>query len=348
MYRLKPIRRRRMPKPPRALFEAANLVFGALLLFAVGIGGARAVTGIPALLAIVLPPGVVAANASPTPQEPFASLLIEPPPPPGRYAPQVLYPVTAHAFPAWLTAAAPEPVAPPATDPKIAIVIDDLGGDLAATDRALALPGPVTLAFLPYAEATPFLAAEAARAGHPILVHMPMEAEGNHNPGPFALTTALAPADIRARIAAALARVPEATGINNHMGSRFTASRDALIPVAEELAARHLFFFDSRTTPRTQVVPVSRAFGVASAGRDVFLDDEQTADAVGAQLMELEQRARAAGVAIAIGHPHAVTLAALRDWTARAAARGFTLIPLSEAIRLKTEREAREMLASAR
>jgi len=335
-----------MPKPPRALFDAANLGFGALLLFAVGIGGARAVAGVPALLATVLPPGIVAANASPTPQEPFASLLIEPPPPPSRYAPQVLYPVAAHAFPAWLTAAAPEPAAPPAADPKIAIVIDDLGADLAATDRVLALPRAVSLSFLPYAEATPFLAAEAARIGHAVLLHMPMEAEGNHDPGPFALTTSLSPADIRVRLAAALARVPEATGINNHMGSRFTADRDALIPVAEELAARHLFFFDSRTTAATQVVPVSRAFGVASAGRDVFLDDEQTDDAVGAQLMELEHRARASGVAIAIGHPHAVTLAALKDWTARAAARGFLLVPLSEAIRLKTEREARAALAS--
>jgi hypothetical protein len=131
------------------------------------------------------------------------------------------------------------------------------------------------------------------------------------------------------------------------MGSRFTADRDALVPVAEELAARHLIFFDSRTTPATQVVPIAHAFGVASAGRDVFLDDEQTADAVGAQLIELEAKARAQGVAIAIGHPHDVTLAALAIWTARAAARGFMLVPLSEAIRLKTERDVRLSLANA-
>jgi polysaccharide deacetylase 2 family uncharacterized protein YibQ len=353
MYRLKPIRRRKAPKPPRVLMDGAHAAFCALLLFAVGIGGAQAIGGVPALLAIVLPPGVVAANASAVAPEPFASLIVWPPPAPSRFAPQVLYPVTARAFPDWLTAHAPEPAAPPVTDPpisnpKVAIVIDDLGADLAGTDRALALPKPVTLSFLPYAEATPFLSAEAARAGHPVLVHMPMEALGEHDPGPFALTTALLPDDIRARLIAALTRVPDASGINNHMGSRFTADRDALIPVAEELAARHLLFFDSRTTPDTQVVPVARAFGVASAGRDVFLDDEQTAPAVGAQLMELEARARTQGVAIAIGHPHDVTLAALAQWTAHAAARGFTLIPLADAIRLKTEREARQSLASTR
>src|ERR1700744_5699985 len=147
---------------------------------------------------------------------------------------------------------------------------------------------------------------------------MPMAAQGEHDPGPDALSAGLGPQEIDSRLAAALARVPGAIGLNNHMGSRFTADRAALVPVAEALARRHLLFFDSRTTPQTQVVPVARAFGVASAGRDVFLDDEQSASAVDAQLAALESRARAQGVAIAIGHPHGVTLAALGAWTARA------------------------------
>ncbi|HEY0105718.1 MAG TPA: divergent polysaccharide deacetylase family protein, partial [Rhizomicrobium sp.] len=241
----------------------------------------------------------------------------------------------------WPLARLAPPAERPAGAPRIAIVIDDLGSDLASTDRAIRLPKAVALSFLPYADATPRLSAEAVRGGHEVLLHMPMEAQGEHDPGPLALTVALAPGGIRRRLDAALARVPDAVGINNHMGSRFTQSRDALIPVAEDLAARHLLFFDSRTTPATQVVPVARAFGVASAGRDVFLDDEQAAGPVATALRALEARARTQGVAIAIGHPHDVTLAALGQWTARAAARGFVLVPLSEAIRLKTGRETR-------
>ncbi|HEY4942025.1 MAG TPA: divergent polysaccharide deacetylase family protein [Rhizomicrobium sp.] len=344
MYRLKPIRVSRRPRPPRALFTGAHVAFWILLAAAAGIGGGRAVAGLPALLGIVLPSA--AAQASDAPQYPAVHLRIDPPPGASRFAPQVLYPLVARDFPEWLSARRADPVALPVREPKVAIVIDDLGADLARTDRALALPKAVTLSFLPYAEATPFLSAEALRGGHEILVHMPMEAQGEHNLGPFALTTGLAPDDIRGRLSAALARVPGAIGINNHMGSKFTADRAALIPVAEALAARHLIFFDSRTTAATEVVEVAHAFGVASAGRDVFLDDEQSADAVGAQLVELESRARASGIAIAIGHPHDVTLAALAAWTARAGARGFTLVPLSEAIRLKTERDARLALAA--
>jgi len=351
MYRLKPIRVRRKPKPPPQLVKAVHAAFWLTLFAAAALGGAQAIAGFPVLLVTILPPGIVAAQASDTSLEPYALLRITPPLEPSRYAPQVLYPIEHHEFPDWLLAArAPQAdattapaseTAAPVANPRVAIVIDDLGGDLAGTRRAMALPSPVTLSFLPFSDATTWLAPESARAGHEVLVHMPMEAEGDRDSGPFELSAALPPAEIRRRLEAALARVPDATGINNHRGSRFTADRAALIPVAEALSARHLFFFDSRTSAATQVVPVAHAFGVASAGRDVFLDDEQTANAVGAQIMELEAKARATGIAIAIGHPHDVTLSALAAWTANAAHHGFTLIPLSEAIRLKTERDAR-------
>jgi uncharacterized protein len=353
MYRLKPIRRRKAPKPPRALMQGADLTFCALALAAVIAGGSQALEGLPALASIIVPTGVVPAEASSPPPTPFVALRLADAVAPSPYAPQVLYPVATHAFPHWLTAPAADPApsdaaasAPPLPGPpEVAIVIDDLGADLARTDRALALPKPVALSFLPYADATGFLAGEAARAGHEVLLHMPMEAQGEHDAGPLALTAGLAPDEIRRRLDAALARVPQAIGINNHMGSRVTADRATLIPVAEDLARRHLFFFDSRTTPDTQVVAVARAFGVASTGRDVFLDDEETADAIGVQLQALEARARAQGVAIAIGHPHDVTLSAIAAWTARSAGRGFVLVPLTEALQRKTEREARLALA---
>jgi len=172
MYRLKPIRVIRRPRPPRALFTGATAAFWLLLALSAAIGGSRAVAGIPALLGIILPPGVVAAQASGTPQDPFVQLRVVPPiAQTSRFAPQVLYPLVAHQFPDWLANRSADPAAPPANappmrNPKIAIVIDDLGADLAHTDRALTLPKPVTLSFLPYAEATPWLSAEALRGGH--------------------------------------------------------------------------------------------------------------------------------------------------------------------------------------
>jgi hypothetical protein len=318
-----------------------------LMLALIG-GGARALSGLPALATVLIPPGLLATEANDEPQSSDVTLKVSASAPQSEFAPEVLEPIQGHGFPDWLAHRAddreiaarltPPPIVPQHA-PEIAIVIDDLGADAVEMRRAIALPAAVSLSFLPYPDATPEFAREAVRAGHEILVHVPMEPDGTDNPGPNALTTGLDAAEIVRRLNWDLSRVPGFSGINNHMGSRFTADRAALVPVVETLADKHVFFLDSRTTTNTVVVPVARAFGVASAGRDVFLDDEQVVGAVDQQITALEARAREQGVAIGIGHPHAVTMAALEVWTKHASARGFVLIPVSTAIRLKTERD---------
>ena len=328
--------------------HGGDAAFAVVLLLALIGGGARALSGLPALATVLVPPGLLAAEANDEPLVSNVTLKVSASIAPSPFAPEVLEPVEGHDFPDWLSHSAgdreiaarlaPPPIAPRHA-PEIAIVIDDLGTDAVETRRAIALPAAVNLSFLPYPDTTPDFAREALRAGHQILVHVPMEPDSADNPGPNALTTGLGTEEIVRRLDWALSRVPGYSGINNHMGSRFTADRAALVPVVETLADKHVFFLDSRTTPSTVVVPLARSFGVASAGRDVFLDDEQMVGAVDRQIAALEARAREQGVAIGIGHPHAVTMAALGVWTKQAAARGFILIPVSTAIRLKTERD---------
>jgi polysaccharide deacetylase 2 family uncharacterized protein YibQ len=325
-----------------------EVALAAVMMLALIGGGARALSGLPALATVLVPPGLLAAEANDEPAALDVTVPVRTQVPSSSFAPEVLEPVEERGFPDWLVhrandreiaaRLAPPPLVPHHA-PEIAIVIDDLGADAVETRRAIALPAAVNLSFLPYPDTTPEFAREAVRAGHQILVHVPMEPDGADNPGPNALTTGLDAAEIVRRLDWALSRVPGYSGINNHMGSRFTADRAALVPVAEALADKHVFFLDSRTTTGTVVVPVARAFGVPSAGRDVFLDDEQVVGAVDQQIAALEARAREQGVAIGIGHPHAVTMSALEAWTKQTAARGFILIPVSTAIRLKTERD---------
>jgi polysaccharide deacetylase 2 family uncharacterized protein YibQ len=165
-----------------------------------------------------------------------------------------------------------------------------------------------------------------------------MQALGGQNPGPMALNSGMAADEIARRLGWNLAQVPGLVGINNHEGSRFTADSASLEPVMASLRARHLFFLDSRTGPDSQAEAAARAAGVLTAGRDVFLDDDPSQAAVGAQLETLAREAKRAGVAIAIGHPHDVTLKMLAAWLAQD--HGVTLVPLDEAIRLKNLRQA--------
>jgi len=219
--------------------------------------------------------------------------------------------------------------------PVVAIVIDDLGADATHTKQALALPPEVTTSFLPYPDRSLALSREAHSAGHEVLVHMPMEPVGGENPGPSALIIGLGSEEIKKRLAGALSRVSDYDGVNNHMGSRFTASKADLIPVMQELKSRGVFFLDSRTTEKTKAVEVAREVGVVSAARDIFLDDEQSAKAVEIQLLKVEEFAHKNGSVIAIGHPHAETLDVLASWVKTLSIRGVRLVPVSEVVRLR-------------
>ena len=333
----------------------AEGAFWLVLMLAIALGGARAGDGFPALIGLFLPAGIMEAQADVQGPSERITLPVHVPGATNFYAPQVLTPVPSRGLPDWLVtraryahlaSATPAATAVPASAPAIAIVIDDLGPDVGGTLRAIALPGAVTLSFLPDGADTPSFAQAAARAGHEVMVHAPMEPEGAQDPGPMALRTDLGASENLRRFDWALSRVPGFAGINNHMGSRFTQDRAALIPVMERLEGHGAFFLDSRTAGASVVIPLARAFGVASAGRDVFLDDVEARGAVEDQLAQTERIARETGVAIAIGHPHDVTLNALKVWTASVAARGYRLVPASTAIRLRTEQDAMRIAAA--
>jgi len=239
--------------------------------------------------------------------------------------------------------------APPAeTVPAIAVVIDDLGGDASLTNAAIALPSNVTLSFLPYPKRSFELSRRAHLAGHEVIVHLPMQPSGGENPGERALTTGLPVAELRQRLEWSLSRVSDYDGVNNHMGSLFTASGEDLRPVMQELKARGLFFLDSRTTASSAVEKVAQELGVMSGSRDVFLDYERSVAAIRRQLSRTEQFARKHGSVIAIGHPYPETLKELAAWTETIKERGFRLAPLREVLALRQEQTTGLVRAGSR
>ena len=218
--------------------------------------------------------------------------------------------------------------------PRIAIVIDDMGIDKKRSARVIALPAPLTLSFLTYATGLKRQTAAARAAGHELLLHIPMEPRGrNVDPGPNVLLGKLPAKELRRRLTWGLNRFGSYVGVNNHMGSKFTADRAAMTVVIEEVKRRGLLFLDSRTAGGTVGSTLARQNGVPFADRNVFLDNQNDPAAVRQRLSEVEALARRTGVAIAIGHPRDATLKALGRWIGEARKRGFQLVPLSAVVK---------------
>jgi uncharacterized protein len=216
--------------------------------------------------------------------------------------------------------------------PIIAIVIDDVGLKPRASLQSVNLPAPMTIAFLPYGDNLQSLSDTAVRNGHEVIVHVPMQGKATADPGPNALTVDLSNAEIQKRLEWNLSRFTGYTGINNHMGSEFTENANGMGIVLEEIAKRKLIFLDSRTTSKSAARELAHTAQLPYAERDIFLDNHQDAGYVSVQLAQAEILARRNGSAIAIGHPHVVTLNAIALWSKTLSAKGIDLVPISAVI----------------
>lgn len=232
-----------------------------------------------------------------------------------------------------LGAAAPMPRPAPAARAQVAIIIDDLGEQQLQGLRAIDLPGPVAMAFLPGGRFTAGQARLAHGRGKEVLLHLPLQPGGTARAHPTALRADAGREQLRDYFHAALGAVPFASGVNNHQGSLATEQPEPMDWLMREIAARPgLYFVDSRTSGSSVAYRAARQHGVPSAERNVFLDTLRGEAAVRQALEELVVRALRDERAVAIGHPYPETLKVLAEELPRLAGYGIRLVAPSELI----------------
>ena len=220
-----------------------------------------------------------------------------------------------------------------ASGPKLAIILDDLGNDRRVADEIFDLPYPLTLSILPNHEHSEEIAEEAERRGYQVMLHLPMQAVAREKPEEQELRPGMPAREVSKLVNQFLHNVPGAVGANNHQGSEATSDTALMRELMPVLRERHLFYIDSRTTAATVAYETAQRSQVRSAFRNVpFLDDVEEVGAVRKQLELALRGAREKGSAVAIGHPHAATLEALREVLPKAQVEGVRLEFASELV----------------
>lgn len=214
--------------------------------------------------------------------------------------------------------------------PRMAVIIDDMGLNATLDSEILALNYPVTASILPYAERSESLAQAALDAGHTVFVHLPMEPGGLEDPGPYAITSGQSQERLASVLEWAFARVPGATGFNNHMGSRLTRSQSDMITLFNVLPDHVTYFVDSLTHADSLAASIARQSGLRTDSRDVFLDHETSDASLDQALENVLQTAERKGSAILIAHPRPASLERLRRLGRDAEARGIEIVAVTE------------------
>lgn len=185
---------------------------------------------------------------------------------------------------------------------KIIVVIDDVGYNLFQLEPYAGFPGTLTFAVLPDLPYTRATAERAVSFGAEVLLHLPLESISGTDTGPGAVFTRMTDTEIRQQLEIDMKQLPEAVGINNHMGSLATTDGRVMKEILAFAKGRDLLFLDSLTTADSVTEELSLETGVHFLKRNIFLDnqcgDDYIREAIDEGLASAEKR----GYVIMIGH----------------------------------------------
>ncbi len=188
---------------------------------------------------------------------------------------------------------------------EIAIVIDDFGNNMKATEEMLNLPIPITAAIMPFLSTTERDAKLAHEKGHEVIVHLPMEPKKGKKSwlGPGAITTDMSDDEIRKGVTRAIEDIPYAVGMNHHMGSKVTEDERIMRVVLEVCKEKGLFYLDSKTTGKSVIPKLAKELSVPYLENNMFFDHVYTDRHINKQASNLiKELGDSEQFLIAIGH----------------------------------------------
>ena len=196
--------------------------------------------------------------------------------------------------------------------PKLVILIDDVSTQK-QKDTILSIGYRVNMAFLPPTKRHP----NSAKIAQDLpfhMIHFPMQASPAFK-GAEELTLNITDSyeTIEKRVKQLRTWYPNAKYTNNHTGSVFTENEEAVDKLFKALKKYNFIFVDSRTSAKSVIKKYAKKYNMPYIVRNTFIDNNQDYNAIQEQLKKAIAIAKKRGFAIAIGHPHSITLKVLKE-----------------------------------
>ena len=196
--------------------------------------------------------------------------------------------------------------------PKIAIILDDVS-TTAEKEKILNIGYKITMAFLPPTKGHPNSAKIALDLPF-YMIHFPMQASSAFKGAEeFTLHVGDSYEKIEKRVAQLREWYPNAIYTNNHTGSVFTENEESMDRLLKALKKYNFIFVDSRTSAKSVAKKYALKYDMPYIVRNTFIDNDRSYGAIQSQLKKSIEIAKKTGYAIAIGHPHDITIKVLRE-----------------------------------
>ena len=198
------------------------------------------------------------------------------------------------------------------TKAKLVILIDDVSTK-AQKDRILKIGYTVNMAFLPPTKTHKDSASIAQNLPF-YMIHFPMQASSAFK-GEEINTLKITDSyeTIEKRVKQLRDWYPNAIYTNNHTGSVFTENEEAVDKLFRALKKYNFIFVDSRTSAKSVIKKYAKKYDMPYIVRNTFIDNDRDYKSIQTQLIKAIEIAKKQGYAIAIGHPHDITLKVLKE-----------------------------------
>ncbi|WP_156108498.1 divergent polysaccharide deacetylase family protein [Campylobacter sputorum] len=190
--------------------------------------------------------------------------------------------------------------------PLLAIIIDDVS-TFTQAELIKKIKLKITPSIFPVSTNTPNTAQIANKFSF-YMIHLPMSAINYKNEEPNTMHITDSKDLMLKRIKKIKKDFPKLKFINNHTGSEFTSNIQALDKLMRILKSQDIVLLDSKTIAKSKVKDLAKKYNMPYLSRDVFLDNIHSEIEIKTQLKDAINIAKKRGYAIAIGHPHDITL----------------------------------------
>ncbi|WP_295154798.1 divergent polysaccharide deacetylase family protein [uncultured Brachyspira sp.] len=185
----------------------------------------------------------------------------------------------------------------------ISIIIDDSGNTLDNLNRYFDLANEynITFAVLPDSSHSIDFSYEAYLRNVNVILHIPMEGSrsfGEHT----IIKRGMNKDEIYRLLDYSFSKVPYAIGMNNHTGSLASSDENIVSYMLDYAKNNDKYFIDSYTSSESLIYDMALEYGVKTARRSVFLDNERDYSSIMKQWRKLIDISKEYGIAIGIGH----------------------------------------------
>ena len=227
--------------------------------------------------------------------------------------------------------------------PRVAVLVTGLGLSKAETLAAIRkLPPEITLSFSPYAEELDQWMIRSRRAGHEVMLGMPLESSRFpiEDQGPLALLSYLSLDENIERLNTLMSLLQGSIGMEVVMGSKYTTDKPAVHDMLNALNARGLAVVEGSWNNRSLIPKVAEELAMPRAVSDILLDEVRARAAIEEKLKELDSIVQTRKKAIATIGMSPAGVEMLLVWIDSLLDKGVQLVPLSAMITMQPAPES--------